>query len=204
MLARGSGPFVAVTLILFFIFMVLRIMFGITFLIFSIAFLIILIIFLVFFRDPKRNIGKGIVAPADGVIREIKEYDSKVRISTFMNIHNVHVNRTPLDGKVVSVEYKRGKFKPAYRNDAENNEQVTTILDTTIGQVKIVQIAGIIARRIVIYIKNGEDLSKGQRIGIIRFGSRVDVYLPKEKINITVKVGMKVNAGETTVADLNV
>ena len=121
-----------------------------------------------------------------------------------MNVHNVHVNRMPLDGIVKDVVHHSGIHLPAFKKESEKNERVITTIDTNIGTIKVNQIAGTLARRIVPYIKKGDKLKKGERIGIIRFGSRVDVYLPSKKIKkILVKIGEVVKAGETTIAEIN-
>jgi len=167
------------------------------------------IVFIIFFRDPDRTIAKGIVASADGKIREITNLKDDdvgdcIRISTFMNLYNVHVNRLPLDGIVKSVTHISGVHLPAFKKESEKNERVITIVDTKIGTIKIIQIAGTLARRIVPYIKKGDKLKKGDKIGIIRFGSRVDVYLPAKKIkNINVKIADMVKAGETSIGKNN-
>ena len=200
MLARGSGPFVGIPLCFFLAFLALRVFFGWVFIVPTIIFLVILVFMLMFFRDPQRNIGDGIVAPADGVIQKVEYADGQARIVTFMNIHNVHVNRCPASGRVKKVERGKGGFAPAYAKGAALNEQVRITLETDIGEVRIVQIVGAVARRIVPYVKEGQSLSKGERIGMIRFGSRVDVCLPKDRVRIQVKAGQRVRAGETTVA----
>ncbi len=155
---------------------------------------------MMFFRDPKRKTGKGIVAAADGVIRDISDDGQYLRISTFMNVHNVHVNRAPISGKVVEIERVKGNFKPAFSGDAGENSRVIIDLDTSVGKVRIIQIAGVFAYRIVPYIRVGQIIRKGQRIGIIRFGSRVDLILPASKVRIKVSQGQKVLAGTTTLA----
>ena len=163
----------------------------------------------VFFRDPERKIGNGVVACADGKIREItKIVDEDVgncfKISTFMNIHNVHVNRMPLDGVIKNIVHTSGLHLPAFKKESEKNERVIITFDSDIGTVKVVQIAGTIARRIVPYIKNGDKLKKGTKIGIIRLGSRVDVYLPSNKIKkLLISVGDVVKAGVDTIAEIN-
>jgi phosphatidylserine decarboxylase len=168
----------------------------------SIIFLLFGIFALIFFRDPERSIGDDIVAPADGTIRDIYDSERFKVVSTFMNIHNVHVNRTPIEGTVLKVIHLNGKHYPAYNAQSMNNEKVITIMNTEIGIIKIVQIAGIFARRVVSYLKNGDRLEKGQRIGIIKFGSRVDLYLPAEKVEIIVQKNQKVYAGMTTIATI--
>ncbi len=121
-----------------------------------------------------------------------------------MNIYNVHVNRMPLDGIVKDVVHISGAHIPAFRKDSVKNERLIMTIDTSIGVVKIVQIAGAVARRIVPYVKKGDKLKKGDKIGIIRFGSRVDLFLPDEGIKV-LKVGLdnRVLAGVDTVAEIN-
>ena len=163
----------------------------------------------IFFRDPKRVTGEGVVAVADGVIREITEEEDvdvgKCRkISTFMNIHNVHVNRMPLDGTIVDIVHYNGSHIPAYKKESERNERVVITIISDIGLVKVIQIAGTLARRIVPYISKGDKVSKGDKIGIIRLGSRVDIYLPLQKIQtVSVSVTDKVKAGEDSIARLH-
>ena len=175
----------------------------------SVLLLLLSFILLVFFRDPQRKTGKDIVAVADGVIREIKgEEDSNVgkctKISTFMNIHNVHVNRMPLDGEIKDIIHYDGAHLPAFKKESEKNERVILLIKTNIGIVKIIQIAGTLARRIVPYVKSGDIVKKGEKIGLIRFGSRVDIYLPTKKIkSITVKVKDRIKAGEDTIAKIH-
>jgi len=176
-----------------------------------ISFLLLLLtgFFLLFFRDPERNIGKGIVAPADGKIREISSIkDSEIgectKISTFMNVYNVHVNRMPMDGTIKNIVHLSGTHLPAFKKESERNERVILLLKTEIGTVKIIQIAGTLARRIVPYVKKGDAVKKGEKIGIIRLGSRVDIYLPTKKIQtITVNVKDRVKAGEDTIAKIH-
>jgi len=212
--ARGSKPWILSAFIIGIFFMILALIFnsslnGIIFLFLSIVIFIKTGFIFLFFRDPKRNIGKGIVACADGKVREISDFkDDEVgdckKISTFMNLYNVHVNRIPLDGTIKKVVHRQGSHIPAFKKESKKNEQVITTIDTNIGTIKVVQIAGTIARRIVPYIKVGDKLKKGEKIGIIRFGSRVDMYLPNKKIRIVhVEVGNMVRAGETTLAEIN-
>ncbi len=175
---------------------------------FSCILLLLAVLFLFFFRDPERTIGKGIVAPADGRIRAITTTTEHNRsytcISTFMNIHNVHVNRMPLDGTIKNMTHVPGGHLPAFTKESEKNERVIITLDTSIGTVKVAQIAGTIARRIVPYIKKGELLEKGKRIGLIRLGSRVDIYIPSKAIKqLSVKKNDRVLAGEDTLAQIN-
>ena len=180
------------------------------FLLLSVLSGLLTLFFLIFFRDPIRTIGKGIVAVADGSIREIDSIqDDDIGpawfISTFMNIYHVHVNRMPIEGTIKNMTHIPGSHLPAYKKESDRNERVIILVETKKGLVKIVLIAGTIARRIVPYIKKGETLKKGEKISLIRLGSRVDVYLPK-KMNITVNVNVKdrVKAGGSTIATSDV
>jgi phosphatidylserine decarboxylase len=213
-LAKGSKPWIysaILTGIVFFLFFIIFIdrFIGIIFLFLSIIVFLKTIFLIQFFRDPERFIGKDIVACADGKIREISCIKDDLvgnctKISTFMNIYNVHVNRIPLEGTVKDIVHIHGIHLPAFKKESEKNERVISTIDTKIGTVKIIQIAGTIARRIIPYIKKGDKLKKGDRIGIIRFGSRVDIYLPTKQIKkILVKVGDIIKAGETTIAETN-
>ena len=163
----------------------------------------------IFFRDPQRKIGEGVVAVADGVIMEIlKQKDKDVgmcmKIVTFMNIHNVHVNRIPLDGTIHDIHHHPGSHLPAFQKESEKNEQIRILLSTAGGMIKIVQIAGTVARRIVPYVKKGDVVKKGEKLGIIRLGSRVDIYLPSTlTTELSVKIRDRIKAGEDTIAQIN-
>lgn len=155
-----------------------------------------------FFRDPERAPGPGLVAPADGVVQSIDVYpDGRTRVATFMNPFNVHVNRAPLDGRILRVTHVPGGFVPAFDKESERNERVEWVFETEVGELLVVQIAGALARRILPYLDADEKVRKGDRIGIIRLGSRVDVYLPPG-ISPRVKVGDKVKAGESQLAEV--
>jgi phosphatidylserine decarboxylase len=151
-----------------------------------------------FFRDPEREITEGrVVSPADGVVQSIMPWkDGRTRVAIFMSPLNVHVNRAPLSGTVASVEHIPGGFVPAFNKESENNERVVWHFDTEIGDVEVIQIAGAVARRIVPYVPRGCKVEQGDRIGLIRFGSRVDVYLP-EGVEPAVEVGQTTTAGVT-------
>lgn len=151
-----------------------------------------------FFRDPDRQITEGrVVSPADGVVQSIMPWkDGRTRVAIFMSPLNVHVNRAPLAGTVTSVEHVRGGYVPAFNKESENNERVVWHFDTDLGDVEVVQIAGAVARRIVPYVPRGCKVEQGERIGLIRFGSRVDVYLP-EGVEPAVEVGQTTMAGVT-------
>jgi len=212
-IAKGCKIWIFSALIPSLIFLILYQIFyreivGSIFLLFSFALLLLTWLFLMFFRDPDRKIGKGIVVCADGKIREISNIKDKkigncILISTFMNIQNVHVNRMPVDGKIIDMVHREGIHLPAFKKESEKNERVTLTIDSKLGKIKIVLIAGTLARRIVPYVKIGDKLKKGERIGIIRLGSRVDVYLPKDKIKKPcVKEGDRVKAGEDCLAEI--
>jgi phosphatidylserine decarboxylase len=173
----------------------------------SCIFFALTIFMIFFFRDPERKIpeGEGIfVSPADGkviLIRNVyeKDYlkaDSK-EISIFMSPLNVHVNRAPSDGKVTIVKYSPGKFIAAYKDESSSkNENIVMVLEGKQGRVLVRQVAGYLARRTVCKAKVGDILKRGERYGIIKFGSRLDVYMPKDT-KIVVKLGDRVKGGET-------
>ncbi|MEW6214510.1 MAG: phosphatidylserine decarboxylase family protein [Nitrospirota bacterium] len=163
-----------------------------------------------FFRDPERKIpeGEGVfVSPADGkviLIKDIYEKDylkaDTREISIFMSPLDVHVNRVPCDGIVRVVKYSPGRFIAAYKDDASiKNENIVMVIDGKEGRVLVRQVAGFIARRAVCRVKVGDVIRRGERYGIIKFGSRLDVYLPKDTM-IKVQLGDKVKAGETILA----
>jgi phosphatidylserine decarboxylase len=165
-----------------------------------------------FFRDPERTGERGerlVIAPADGRIVMIADVDEPsfvhgkaTRISIFMNIFNVHVNRYPVNGTVRYVHYNPGKFINAAADKASlDNEQMSVGLDSGGRLVLVRQIAGAIARRIVTYSKEGDTARQGERFGLIRFGSRVDVFVPTNS-KVRVKVGEKPVAGTTVLAEL--
>ena len=209
-IAKGGKSWILVSIsISIILLLVFSIIHSIFFLILSICFFLLTCFFVVFFRDPKRNIGSDIVASADGVIREITEIKDEdigncVKVSTFMNVHNVHVNRISYDGVIKSVVHHKGGHIPAFKKESDRNERVVIIFESKIGMFKIIQIAGTVARRIVPYVKSGDSLKKGEKIGIIRLGSRVDLYIPKKSVK-TAKVDIKnkVLAGVDTVAEIN-
>lgn len=161
-----------------------------------------------FFRDPDRQIPdtpKGILAPADGVILEINECqleDQAVKhVVIFMSIFNVHINRVPFSGKVISTQYFPGKFLAADKMGIEKeNERMEIILETEFGKMKVVQIAGLIARKIVCYLKENQRVAKGDKFGLIKFGSRVDIYF-SNKAKLLIKTAQTVTAGETVIAE---
>ena len=154
-----------------------------------------------FFRDPERNIKickNCMVAPADGKVIDIRGRT----ICIFMNFQNVHVNRMPLAGTIRNVEHKKGGYIPAFCKDSERNERNITTIDTEHGEVSVTQIAGTVTRRIITYVKKDDIMQQGQRYGMIRFGSRVDVTIP-EVFDISCKKGDRVYGGETVIATKN-
>ena len=158
---------------------------------------------LYFFRDPERVIPDGPVAvsPADGKIVAIRTDDpSSARISIFLNIFDVHVNRAPIAGAITNIDYKKGQFLVASREVASSqNERNIMTIEGQGSHVTFSQIAGLIARRIVCYKKTGDQVSKGERIGLIKFGSRVDVFLGREW-EIIVTPGQRVAGGSSILA----
>jgi phosphatidylserine decarboxylase len=153
-----------------------------------------------FFRDPERPVGDGIVSAADGRVREVVEEGELLRVSVFMNVTDVHVNRTPLDGTFAAVETTGAGHRPAYRADAGRNVSRTYELATALGPVRIVQVTGILARRLVSFVVPGDHRARGERFGMIVLGSRVDVLLPRARVDAAVHVGDRVWAGVTPIA----
>jgi phosphatidylserine decarboxylase len=153
-----------------------------------------------FFRDPDRPTGAGIVSAADGRIREVVRDSDHWRISVFMNVTNVHVNRFPIDGRVAHLDDSGAGYRPAYQVEAAHNRQRRYTLESSLGQVEVIQMTGILARRLVSFVKVGEAHIKGDRIGMIVLGSRVDVVLPASRAEPVVHVGERVRAGITTIA----
>lgn len=166
-----------------------------------------------FFRNPERTIPDNplqLISPADGKVIRIEEVASEERsgrsflkISIFMNVFNVHVNRIPYSGEVFAICYKPGKFLSANLDKASAlNERNSVMIRTEDGrEIMTVQIAGLIARRIVCWLKEGVKVKKGERFGLIRFGSRLEVFLPLGS-TLLVKIGDKVRAGETPIGEL--
>ena len=205
-IAREGWPFLAIVAILA---LVLQ-SFGLTFL--SVLAWILFIFVLQFFRDPPRYIPaqkNAVVSPADGRIVAVERVEDPyaqreaLKISVFMNVFNVHSNRIPIGGEIKSVDYFPGLFVNADLDKASTqNERNAIVIHTESGAtVTAVQVAGLIARRILCYVKPNETVEKGQRYGFIRFGSRVDVYLPTDSVP-KVAIGDKVSASSTVLAEL--
>jgi phosphatidylserine decarboxylase len=165
--------------------------------------------FLWFFRDPRRAIPKGeglIVSPADGLVTETVRIDTpngpKQRISIFLNVFDVHVNRSPISGVLTDVRYQKGLFLNAMNPDsAERNEQNSVTVRGEGIEIVFKQIAGLIARRIVFNFREGDKVERGQRVGLIKFGSRTDIVLPVEA-ELRVKKGQRVKGGSTILAEI--
>jgi phosphatidylserine decarboxylase len=167
-----------------------------------------------FFRDPPRVtpvVDGLVVSPADGIVCSVAKaepppelglgVDERLRVCVFMNVFDCHVNRSPVTGRITRVSYKPGLFLNADLDKAsEDNERNSLVIDSTHGRFGVVQIAGLVARRIVSFVQEGQSLGVGERFGLIRFGSRVDVYLPPGA-RILVGVGSRAVAGETVIAD---
>ena len=156
--------------------------------------------FAVFYRDPERSPGDGIVSAADGRVRAVEREGTNWRISVFMNVTNVHVNRFPLDATVKAMEAAGAGFRPAFRPEAERNVQRHYRLVTALGPVEVVQVTGILARRLVPFVKVGSVRKKGDRLGMIVLGSRVDVVVPADRASPVVTVGDRVRAGSSPIA----
>lgn len=163
---------------------------------------IILVLLLVFFRGWVGSIPtkrSQVMCPCDGKVLHIVQHPEigYTHVSIFLNIHNIHVQYMPCDGVIKSVMYKPGEFHPAYLFEkSELNERVETIIGTHIGDVKLVQIAGLVARRIVSFVQEGDTMSKGDPLGLIKFGSRVDIWLPTNRVKIVIKEGQRVRIGD--------
>lgn len=153
-----------------------------------------------FFRDPDRTIGKGVVSPADGVLHRADLTDNGAYFSIFMNVHDVHVNRAPWPGRVVEVARLSGGHRPAYEKGAARNERVRITIAGSLGAITVTQMVGMLARRILPYVGAGKMLGKGERIGIIRLGSRVDLFVPSTELRLSARKGDRVLAGTTTLA----
>ena len=207
-IAHEGYPFIIFSLVVTFFVAFL----GLCWLIISFVFITFFIVW--FFRNPKRSFQdeeKVLISPADGKIIKIENVEVNgtisgrfKKISIFMNVFNVHVNRAPYSGKIEAINYHEGKFFSANLDKAsQDNERNEIMIRTEDGRrVWMVQIAGLIARRIVCWVDVGANIKKGERCGLIRFGSRVDVYLPEDSI-ISVQLKEKVKAGHTSLGYLS-
>jgi phosphatidylserine decarboxylase len=161
-----------------------------------------LTLFLVFvFRDPRRKISDGIVSPADGKVREVDA--ERGVVSIYLALRNVHVTRSPLDGLVEKTSHLPGSHRPAFSKKTTSNERFEISLKSAIGDISMIQMTGALARRIVPYVKDGQQVGRGEKLSLIRFGSRVDVLLPPAKARITVSKGQRLRAGVTIIAEVS-
>ena len=206
LLAREGWPYIGASVVAA---ILVAVFFGVAW---SLPFWLIAIFIIQFFRDPPREIPaqpNAVLSPADGrIVRVQKTVDpytqaESLLVSVFMNVFNVHSNRSPVDGTIERIDYQAGTFVNADLDKASTeNERNALVVKLPDGQrISVVQVAGLIARRILCYVKPGEVLARGQRYGFIRFGSRVDVYLPLS-VRPKVAVGDKVYATSTVIAEL--
>lgn len=207
-IAKEGFPFIVLSLA----FTILAILFGVNWLAVLAAAITVFIV--CFFRNPERHFqdeGKLVICPADGKVIRIEDVDVHgsitgrfKKISIFMNVFNVHVNRAPYDGTIEKIVYHQGKFLSANLDKASvENERNSVLIRTGDGrEVWVVQIAGLIARRIVCWTSEGSKIKKGERFGLIRFGSRVEVFLPSDS-RIVVGLNDKVQAGQTPLGYLS-
>jgi len=208
LIAREGYPFIALFGFVTLVFALLG------WVVLTLLFLFLTLFSTYFFRNPERVTPAGedlLIAPADGKVifvgevQEDRYFKERVtKVSIFMSVFNVHINRVPCDGKVLDMYYNKGGFVNAsYDKASESNEQAGILLETPGGsKILFVQIAGLIARRIVTYPVIGDLLQRGVRYGLIRFGSRVDIYLPKTA-EVTVTLGEHTVAGETVLGTLS-
>ncbi len=199
MFAKGGKKPILFSIGLFVVFILLYI-FLYSNLVIPILGTIQLLFILFFFRDPNREISNGISSPADGKVQSIDS--EKNTISIFMNIWDVHVNRTPWSGQIKKIKHMKGKHSPAFSEKASKNERQLILLSTDHGEVKIWQIAGMIARRIAPYVNEGDIIEKGERVGMIKFGSKVKLDFNGEVV-FSVEEGEKVKAGKTSLGEWN-
>lgn len=197
----------------FLFFILLAFIFYMFFLwILAIPFFVLSLFMIFFFRDPKRNITHGdglILSPADGKIIEIKKIPdhpvlnkNTTVISIFLSLFNVHITRSPIKGVVEKIEEKSGTFFPAFKEKAQfSNSYSAVLIKGENVYIFVKQIAGIIARKIKCWIREKEQLKKGQKMGLIYFGSRVDIFMP-ENIILKVSINQKVKAGKTIIAEI--
>ena len=163
-----------------------------------------LIFFKFFLRDPERNAPAGdyILSPADGTIVSVKTQDAWAIIAIYMELTNVHVQWAPYEAKIISIDRLAGPSHLAFLPEASKNQQVVTTLDTRIGKILLKQIVGKLARRIETFFSPGDNIKRGQRFGRIILGSRVELWLPKDRVKILVCEKQKVKATETIAAEI--
>ena len=207
-IAREGIPFILTGIGLTCVFLILDL------LVLAVPFAVLTSFIIFFFRDPQRNLvnrEKAVLTPADGKIIAIEKLtsgdnrftDTAVKLSIFMSLFNAHINRIPIGGRISQLTYHPGKFFSANLDKASLHNESNMVMLETDNREKIVfvQVAGLIARRIVCWVKAGDYVRAGQRFGLIRFGSRLEVYLPPDS-TITVRKGEKVKAGQTVIGYL--
>lgn len=198
-MAREGIPFVLIPLILAAIFAVFEIWLIV------IGFVLLSLFMIFFFRDPERTVPEEegiVVSAADGRVTKIEEVDDGNLVSVFLSPFDVHINRAPIGGKITKINYQKGKKMPATSNESSYvNERNSITFESGGVRVVCTQIAGILARRIVCWKKEGDRVKIGERFGLIKFGSRTDLLIPS-RFEILVRVGDKVKGGETIVARL--
>ena len=202
MLAKGTPMFILLLPVLLVVTLVLWYRTGLSLLdpTFSLLVVMAILTFMVFyfFRDPERTTGEGLVAPAHGRVLAVSTDGGSTRVSTFMSPLDVHVIRAPLGGKVVSTERSGSGSLMAYKPGAENNVQLELRFEGAEVPFTVVMISGWLARRIVPYVSEGDTVARGSRIGLIRFGSRVDVIVPEGTFQVGVTEGSRVKAGSSS------
>jgi phosphatidylserine decarboxylase len=211
-ITKDGLDIVITTWFIFLIFLILTLIFGGILLLMLTIFSGIFAVFnMSFFRDPERKIPDNpdaIVSPADGKVVLIEKVNEKeffnmdvMRVSIFLSVFNVHVNRSPISGKVEHFAYKVGAFLQAFRKEAsvENEQTAIGIIDDKNRKVMFTQIAGILARRIICRLREGHQTSVGDRMGMIRYGSRVDVYFRENEVDLSVKINDRVKGGESII-----
>ena len=198
-MVKEAIPFILIPLAIAAIFAIFQIWIGVA------VFVLLAVFMAYFFRNPNRAIpGEAdiVLSAADGRVTRVEDRENGKLVSVFLSPVDVHINRSPISGKVVKIEYFRGKKKPATSGAAsEINERNALTIEGEKMTVVCTQIAGILARRIVCWKKEGDNLEIGERFGLIKFGSRTDLLMP-QTVEILVKIGDKVRGGETIIAKL--
>jgi phosphatidylserine decarboxylase len=205
-MVKEGFPFVLGSILFAAVFVVLYLTVGgLVFLLALLAFIVLAVFMAYFFRDPRRTIPNAdgiVVSAADGRVTRVEENENGKIVSVFLSPFDVHINRSPIAGRVTKVEYIRGKKNPATSNEASLiNERNSLTIEGEKMTVVVTQIAGIVARRIVCWSKQGDALALGEKFGLIKFSSRTDLLMPKT-VEIMVKIGDRVVGGETIIGRL--
>jgi phosphatidylserine decarboxylase len=198
-MVKEGIPFIIVPLFVALVFAIFQIWLA------SLLFVLIAGFMVYFFRDPERKVPVDddiIVSAADGRVTRVEETEKGKIVSVFLSPLDVHINRSPISGKIVKIVYEKGKKMPATSNDASFlNERNSLLIENDKISVTCTQIAGILARRIVCWKREGDSVKQGERFGLIKFGSRTDLIMPNS-VQVRVKVGDRVKAGETIIAEI--